>query len=91
MSDSQNPRQGRRASNAYTGLAIVFGLVGVVFFLTMDNRIMGLPFVILGLSFYAFGAGTTARGRSQDGSADDDDPGAPGAPWASGAPRPDPS
>ncbi|WP_165070530.1 hypothetical protein [Marisediminicola senii] len=67
-------------SNQNSALGVVFTMVGVVFFLTMDNWAIGLPFVALGLAFFSMGIAATKKPRrpwAADGSAWSDGPPAP--------------
>lgn len=54
--------------NNYMSLGIVFTMLGVVFFLTMDNGLLGLPFFVLGIVFFSSGiAGTRGKDAGSEG------------------------
>jgi succinate-acetate transporter protein len=60
-------------SNPNVALGIVFGMLGVVLMLTLDDtRVAGLPFLILGITFFVMGIRPATRKR--DRAAADDDP-----------------
>lgn len=70
--DDANPdgEAGRSAWAAATpAIGIVFFLVGIVFWLTMDFLAAGIPFVVLGIVFM----GTGFAGRSKQPPADHDE------------------
>ncbi|CAQ00932.1 hypothetical protein ACR8AL_01040 [Clavibacter sepedonicus] len=44
------------SSSTNTSLGIVFGMLGLVLMLTLDDtRVAGLPFVVLGITFFVMG------------------------------------
>jgi hypothetical protein len=54
MSDSSGADSAdKRKRQEYTSLGIVFAAVGVCLMLTLDSWVIGLPFVILGITFFA--------------------------------------
>jgi hypothetical protein len=66
-------------ANQNTALGIVFGMLGLVLMLTLeDTRVAGLPFVVLGITYFAMGIRPVVakRGRAP---ADGDTPPPPTA------------
>jgi hypothetical protein len=61
------------APNTNRALGIVFGVLGLVLMLTIeDTRVAGLPFVILGVTFFVMGI--RPAGRKRDRAAAGGDP-----------------
>jgi hypothetical protein len=61
-------------SNPNVALGIVFGMLGLVLMLTLDDtRVAGLPFVILGVTFFVMGI-RPAMGKRDRAPADDTPP-----------------
>jgi hypothetical protein len=53
-------------SNPNVALGIVFGMLGLVLMLTLDDtRVAGLPFVILGITFFVMGIRPVTRKRDR--------------------------
>lgn len=53
-----NPRTSKSAERKraeYTGLGVVFALMGVALLLTLDTPAVGLPMIVLGVVFFAMG------------------------------------
>lgn len=66
----------RDSFNTYDGVAVAFLAIGVVFLITMDNKAIGLPFAVLGVTFAILasqrkrkGGGVEPEGGGPDGSA----------------------
>ncbi len=57
---------GQRAS--YQVLGYVFGLLGLVLLLGIDSRAAGLPFLVLGVTFFLIGRNGGRRRSSRPGS-----------------------
>jgi hypothetical protein len=51
-SDESEPADKRRRTEN-SGLGVVFAIVGVALMLTLDSWAIGLPFVIVGITFFA--------------------------------------
>ncbi|AJW77916.1 hypothetical protein [Clavibacter michiganensis] len=67
------PAEDDDSSSTNASLGIVFGMLGLVLMLTLDDtRVAGLPFVILGITFFVMGIRPTTRKR--DRAAVDDTP-----------------
>jgi hypothetical protein len=68
-------------TNQNLALGVVFGMLGLVLVLTLDDtRVAGLPFIVLGIVYFSMGI-RPAKGKgteSPDGDGDGDDT-APGA------------
>ncbi|WP_043674530.1 hypothetical protein [Clavibacter michiganensis] len=72
--DPGDPADAGEDTNQNTALGIVFGMLGLVLMLTLDDtRVAGLPFLVLGVTFFVMGIRPTAgkRGRAP---ADGDQP-----------------
>ncbi|WP_317232541.1 hypothetical protein [Clavibacter capsici] len=62
---------GSKSTN--TALGVVFGMLGLALMLTLDDtRVAGLPFLILGVTFFVMGIRPATRER--DRAAGDDAP-----------------
>jgi succinate-acetate transporter protein len=73
------PAEGDDASRTNTSLGIVFGMLGLVLMLTLDDtRVAGLPFVVLGITFFVMGI-RPAAGKRGTTPADGDPPPPPTA------------
>ncbi|MFT7767002.1 hypothetical protein [Clavibacter tessellarius] len=72
------------ATNPNVALGIVFGMLGLVLMLTLDDtRVAGLPFLILGVTFFVMGI----RPRKGTGATPADAPTAPEPPAPGGDAR----
>ncbi|MFS4505187.1 hypothetical protein ACMA46_03025 [Clavibacter sp. Sh2141] len=57
-----------------TTLGIVFGMLGLVLMLTLeDTRVAGLPFLVLGITFFIMGI-RTAAGKRDTAATDGEQP-----------------
>ena len=76
MSESQNGSDAKKPQDPqqYTALGVVFGALGVVFFITMDSWAMGLPFVALGIAFFSMGVTGARKADKPEPPADDGSP-----------------
>jgi len=76
MSESQNGSDAKKPQDPqqYTALGVVFGALGVVFFITMDSWATGLPFVALGIAFFSMGVSGTRKANQAKPPADEDSP-----------------
>jgi succinate-acetate transporter protein len=60
------PAEDDDSSSTNASLGIVFGMLGVVLMLTLDDtRVAGLPFVILGITFFVMGIRPVTRKRDR--------------------------
>ncbi|RII90807.1 hypothetical protein DZF95_11475 [Clavibacter michiganensis] len=60
------PAEGDGDSNPNVALGIVFGMLGLVLMLTLDDtRVAGLPFLILGVTFFVMGIRRATRERDR--------------------------
>ena len=71
MSDHKGPAdsgEGKKTQDfQYPSLGIVFFCLGVVFLLTMDAPWTGLPFIALGISFFAMGIAAQKKKHAEPG------------------------
>jgi succinate-acetate transporter protein len=66
-------------TNQNTSLGIVFGMLGLVLMLTLeDSRVAGLPFLVLGVTFFIMGI-RPAAGKRDGATADGEQPPPPAA------------
>ena len=62
------------ATNSNVALGIVFGMLGLVLMLTLDDtRVAGLPFLVLGITFFVMGIRSRTGGTATAADAPDDD------------------
>ncbi len=55
---------------SYRVLGLVFGLLGLVMLLGTDSRAAGLPFLVIGITFFVIGRNGGRRRSSSGGSGD---------------------
>lgn len=67
--DKSNDKGDEKSS--YTALAIVFAGVGLVFMITMDTPALALPFIALGIAFFAMGISAVTKKKTADDTNDD--------------------
>jgi succinate-acetate transporter protein len=66
-------------TNQNTSLGIVFGMLGLVLMLTLeDSRVAGLPFLVLGVTFFIMGI-RPAAGKRDPATTDGEQPPPPAA------------
>ncbi|MFD3446390.1 hypothetical protein ACFDTO_17485 [Microbacteriaceae bacterium 4G12] len=77
MADEQaeTDKGGRGQGAAYRVLGYVFGLLGLVMLLGTDSRAAGLPFLVLGVTFFVIGRNGGRRRSSSGGSGPGSEPG----------------
>jgi hypothetical protein len=58
------PVHNNSESDQYSGVGLVYFMVGVVFILTMDPPTMGFTFLVLGMTFFIIGQKETKKPRT---------------------------
>jgi succinate-acetate transporter protein len=77
--DPDEPAAASEETNQNTALGIVFGMLGLALMLTLeDTRVAGLPFLVLGVTFFVMGI-RPSGGKAGRATADGEQPPPPAA------------
>ena len=68
MADEKSTNGGGGQRTSYQVLGYVFGLLGLVLLLGTDSRAAGLPFLVVGVTFFLIGRNGGRRRASLGGS-----------------------